>query len=96
MDISNTHPTESVDDDSGLQPFVRLLRVDVAGDVIEIVDGTWALHGVIPVDGNVLLAEFDSYDDARHALDAFTVDTSLQPPRPVQPDPVGPLFQARR
>ena len=41
----------------------------IAGDVAKISDDTWAIHGVIPVDGEVILAEFDSYDEARIVLD---------------------------
>jgi hypothetical protein len=41
----------------------------IAGDVAKISDDTWAIHGVIPVDGDVILEEFNSYDDARTVLD---------------------------
>ena len=41
----------------------------IAGDVAEIGDGTWAIHGVIPVDGEVIMAEFTTYDQARTVLD---------------------------
>ena len=41
----------------------------IAGDVLQIDTAIWAVHGVILVDGNVLMAEFDSYDDARRTLD---------------------------
>ena len=44
----------------------------VAGDVAEIDATTWAIHGVIPVDGEVILAEFDTYDGAKVALDRIT------------------------
>ena len=54
--------------------FVRRLLDDdvhIAGDVLDVAPGTWALHGTIPVDGEVLVAEFDSYDAARAALAAI-------------------------
>ena len=41
----------------------------IAGDVAKISDDIWAIHGVIPVDGDVILAEFGSYDEARSVLD---------------------------
>jgi hypothetical protein len=41
----------------------------IAGDVAQISADTWAIHGVIPVDGDVILEEFVSYDDARTVLD---------------------------
>ena len=40
----------------------------VAGDIVEIDSHTWAIHGSIPVDGDVIMAEFDRLDDARDAL----------------------------
>ena len=38
-------------------------------DVIEIAKGTWAIHGVFPYEGEVLMAVFGTYDEAKHALD---------------------------
>lgn len=51
--------------------FIRRLLDDhahIAGDVLDVAPGTWAIHATIPVDGEVLVAEFTSYDAARHAL----------------------------
>jgi hypothetical protein len=39
------------------------------GDVLEIRTDIWALHGVYPFAGQVLMAAFDSYDEAKHVLD---------------------------
>ena len=50
----------------------------IAGDVLELEAGTWALHGSIPTDGEVLVAEFDSLDEAR------TVLARLAPPLSVR------------
>jgi len=44
-------------------------RVRVAGDVVEVSLGVWAIHGSIPVDGEVILAEFSMLDEARSVLD---------------------------
>jgi hypothetical protein len=41
----------------------------ISPDIIPVGYGIWAIHGVIAVDGNVLMAEFWSYDDARRVLD---------------------------
>jgi hypothetical protein len=40
----------------------------VAGDVLQIEVGTWALHGTIPVDGEVLLARYESREEATRVL----------------------------
>jgi len=51
--------------------FLRELvdeHASIAGDVLQIADNLWAIHGYIPVDCDVLTAEFDSYDKAAHAL----------------------------
>jgi hypothetical protein len=41
----------------------------VSGDVVEIDTHTWAIHGSIAVDGDVIMAEYGTEDQARHALD---------------------------
>src|SRR3954469_16810873 len=41
----------------------------VDGDVVAIDDGTWAIHGVIPVDGEVILAEFGTLEEAQAVLE---------------------------
>src|SRR5262245_30139790 len=42
-------------------------HTEVAGDVLQI--GTaWAIHGLVPMDGHVLLAEYDSLESAQAAL----------------------------
>lgn len=41
---------------------------EVAGDVLQIGTATWAIHGSVPVDGQVLLAEYDSLESAQAAL----------------------------
>ena len=52
--------------------FLRVLEEEnawIAGDVLPLCQGLWGIHGVIAVDGDVLMAEFESYDLARNALD---------------------------
>jgi hypothetical protein len=47
------------------------LQGRVAGDVIQLGSETWAIHGTIPVDGEVIVAEFREPGEARAALDRF-------------------------
>jgi hypothetical protein len=41
----------------------------VARDVVQIDAQTWAIHGFIAVDGEVIMAEFKSRDDAEAAIE---------------------------
>jgi hypothetical protein len=41
----------------------------IEGDVIEIDAHTWAIHGSIAVDGDVIMAEYESEEHARIVLD---------------------------
>jgi hypothetical protein len=71
--------TQHDDPDRQLQ-FLRALLEENAwidGDVVEIgCDDAWAIHGVIPYDGEVLMAEFDTYDQANHVLDQVRRDAT--------------------
>ncbi len=40
----------------------------IAGDVLEIDSHTWAIHGEIAVDGDVIMAEYESEEHARIVL----------------------------
>ena len=60
--------------DTELQ-FLRALdeeTASIAGDVLQVGSNVWAIHGSIPVDGEVLLAEFDSLDQATRLLASFS------------------------
>lgn len=72
MDLNGTYSARS---DGQLQFMQHLVEenVHIAGDAVEIGTGTWAVHGVIPVDGSVIVAEFDTYDEARTALDTIAI-----------------------
>jgi hypothetical protein len=69
------------DPDRQLQLLRGLLEDNgaVECDVLKIGTDTWAIHGVIPVDGEVLMAEYDSYEAARHALDEVLGEREGQP-----------------
>ena len=41
----------------------------VARDVVQIAASTWAIHGPIAVDGEVIMAEFNSREGADAAID---------------------------
>ena len=58
-------------DESDQLGFLRDLieeNASIAGDVVQLADNLWAIHGFIPVDCEVLMAEFDSYDAAMITL----------------------------
>jgi hypothetical protein len=40
----------------------------VDGDIAEIGSDAWVIHGHIPVDGDVIMAEFGSFEEASAAL----------------------------
>jgi hypothetical protein len=44
----------------------------IEGDVIEIDAHTWAIHGSIAVDGDVIMAEYESEEHARIVLDELS------------------------
>ena len=57
--------------DSQLRFLEELLEenTSIDGDVLEIGNDTWAIHGVLPYDGEVPIAVFHTYDEAKHVLD---------------------------
>lgn len=57
---------------SAYQPIIEYLihmHARVARDVVQIDPSTWAIHGPIAVDGEVIMAEFNSKDAANGAID---------------------------
>jgi hypothetical protein len=50
-------------------------RATIAGDVIELNEHTWAIHGSIAVDGDVIMAEYDSEQRADLVLRELAEDT---------------------
>ncbi|HLT97972.1 MAG TPA: hypothetical protein VK070_14420 [Acidimicrobiia bacterium] len=40
----------------------------VAGDVLAVDPVSWAIHGLVPRDGEILMARFDRPEDARDVL----------------------------
>lgn len=57
--------------------FLHLLAEEhahIAGDLVVIGEGAWAIHGTIPLDGEVLMASFDREQDARTVLDQLSTE----------------------
>ena len=64
----NLPPANESDDElQFLQDLVKE-NASIAGDVLQVGDNLWAVHGFIPVDGDVLMGEFGSYDEAMNLL----------------------------
>ena len=43
-------------------------NASVAGDIVQIGVSAWAIHGSIPVDGDVLVARYESLEEASRVL----------------------------
>jgi hypothetical protein len=74
--------------------FLRALlgsNAAIAGDVVQLGHQTWAIHGSIPVDGEVILAEYASRDDATAALAMLAPSETV---RSTAVDPRSPAWRA--
>jgi hypothetical protein len=49
--------------------YLIQVQARVARDVVQIAPTTWAIHGPIAVDGEVIMAEFNSREGADAAID---------------------------
>ena len=52
-----------------LEILEREENASISRDVIALSETLWGLRGFIAYDGEVLMAEFASYEDARNVLD---------------------------
>jgi hypothetical protein len=43
-------------------------NASIARDVLQVGERLWVIHGYIPVDCDVLMAEFDNYEEAARVL----------------------------
>jgi hypothetical protein len=68
------HHISSPADPEGVIDALLLQQTRLAGDIVEVDHDTWAIHGSIPVDGEVIVAEFRREADARAALDHIPPD----------------------
>jgi hypothetical protein len=69
--IVDTWMTDQAGDPTRQLQFLESLvdaNASVAGDILQIGTGAWAIHGSIPVDGEVLVARYDSWEDAVRVL----------------------------
>ncbi len=88
MSATGSDNGTTVPDPDGEQPDRQLLflreQVDdnatIAADITEVAGNTWAVHGAIPVDGEVIMAEFDTYDQAKVVLDGVSDAGQLDTP----------------
>jgi hypothetical protein len=79
----NEPPKQEPDDQL---PYIRKLVEEdgaIVGDAVEIRKDRWVVHGVLPYGGEVPMAVFDSYEEAKRALDEVlgTAD-GTQPTKP--------------
>jgi hypothetical protein len=58
---SNAHPQ--------IIEYLIAVHARVARDVVQIAPSTWAIHGPIAVDGEVIMAAFNSREAADLAID---------------------------
>lgn len=64
-----------------LQQLVQEDRATIAADVVEVDPHTWAIHGIIPVGGDVIMAEFETQDEAKKVLGELSAP-EYGPPAP--------------
>jgi hypothetical protein len=67
----STPPPHANPADEQLQFLHDLVEenASISGDVLPVGNNLWAIHGYIPVDGEVLMAEFESYEQATSTLE---------------------------
>ena len=66
----------------------------ISGDVAEIGARTFAIHGTIAVDGDVIMASFNSYDAARTVLDQLPPGPPRAHASTSSPAAAGPINRA--
>jgi hypothetical protein len=75
-DVATGHGDGSSESDPQLVFLEELVQehATIEGDLIEIDAHTWAIHGSIAVDGDVIMAEYESEEHARFVLGELSVD----------------------
>jgi hypothetical protein len=68
--VSKLTDAQREQDDDKLLFLQQLVedRATIAADVVEVDAHTWAIHGVIPVGGDVIMAEFETQNQAKKVL----------------------------
>jgi hypothetical protein len=78
----NETRAERPSDDPDVIDEILEEHAQVDGDIVKIDEQTWAIHGSIPVDGEVILGEFDRRESAEIALERLSeVERGASPPR---------------
>lgn len=78
LDRGRFEPGASTPSANVADPQLRFLeelvaeRATIAGDILELDPNTFAIHGTIAVDGDVIMAEYDTEAHARTVLDQLT------------------------
>jgi hypothetical protein len=67
--VLNNELGESSNAHQQIIEYLIQVHARVARDVVQIAPSTWAIHGPIAVDGEVIMAEFNSRDAADVAID---------------------------
>ena len=63
------------------QPIIQELIDEhalISCDIVVIDSHTWAIHGLIAVDGDILMAEFDSFEEATAAVEQIRTGLAQQ------------------
>jgi hypothetical protein len=74
---TETRPADRANESDPQLTFLEELveeHATIAGDIIEIDSHTWAIHGFIAVDGEVIMAEYETEEHARVVLDELTAE----------------------
>lgn len=75
MSSSTPWQQSRTDRSSSDDPIAQLLAqlveegASIDGELFEVSDGSWAIHGNIPYGGEVILAEFESFELGTDALE---------------------------
>jgi hypothetical protein len=69
------------DDVQQLELMASLIdqSTDIAGEVVALGGGRWGIYGEVPLEGPVLVAEYDTPDAAHAALARLGPNVDLRP-----------------
>ena len=54
--------------------------VSIDGDVLQLTKDTWVVHGFVGYDGEIPIAVFDTYDEAKHVRDQIPRSHAIRTP----------------
>lgn len=78
-------PFPSRHDEPDLVVLATLLELarQIQGEVVQISDDTWAIHGSVPYDGDIIVAEFHELALARELLQLIPPEPAHSAPLPI-------------